>query len=383
MNCNVCQAAMGAPLHASASEQGLTSLCELREARTRVWLCPQCAHLRGEELQDVEQYYESEYRILLDQDDEDQIYDTQGDRIVYRTDHQVSTLLAKLQLPQDARFLDYGCAKASTPQRLLATRPDLQVHLFDVSRMYQQYWNRFVAPQRQAVHETPADWAGRFDVVTSFFSLEHIVQPARTAAHIASLLKPDGVLYGIVPDTFGNVADFVVVDHVNHFTAPSLHRLLADAGFRAIDIDNQAHRGALVFRASRAGGPTPAPDAAPVKAAAQKLARYWDGMGHRIRAAESASGDAPAAIYGSGFYGAFIVSALAQPARLRCVLDRSPFRHGKRLFDLPIVAPEACDPAVRTLYVGLNPAIARAAMAQMPWVQERGIRLVFLDEGAA
>ena len=381
MKCNVCEAALGAPLHESASPQGLTSLCELRQARTRVWLCPQCAHLRGEELQDVEQYYESEYRILLDQDDEDQIYETHGERIVYRTDHQVATLLAKLQLPRDARLLDYGCAKASTPQRLLATRPDLQVHLFDVSRMYQRYWDRFVAPERQAVHETPAAWAGSFDAVTSFFSLEHIVQPARTAAHIASLLKPDGVLYGIVPDTFGNVADFVVVDHVNHFTAPSLHRLLADAGFRDIAIDSGAHRGALVFRASRSGSATPAPDIAPVSDAARKLARYWDGMGQRIRAAESASGDAPAAIYGSGFYGAYIVSTLAAPARLRCVLDRSPFRQGKQLFGLPILAPEACDPAVRTLYVGLNPSIARAAIAEMAWIRERGIRVVFLDEG--
>jgi SAM-dependent methyltransferase len=381
MNCNVCQGTLGAPLHESASARSLTSLCELRPVRTRVWLCRECAHLRSEELEDVEQYYASEYRILLDHDDEDQIYDTRDDRIVYRTEHQVDTLLARLPLAQGARLLDYGCAKASTPQRLLDLRPDLQVHLFDVSHMYERYWDRFVPGPRRAVHATPADWNGSFDVVTSFFSLEHIVQPARTAAHIASLLKPDGVFYGIVPDTFGNVADFVVVDHVNHFTAPSLHRLLADAGFRDIAIDAAAHRGALVVRARRSGSSSPAPAVAPVLAQATGLARYWEGAGHAIRAAEDAAGAAPAAIYGSGFYGAFIASTLEQPARACCVLDRNPYRQGKQLFGLPIVAPEECPPQVQTLYVGLNPSIARAATAGMAWIRARGIQPVFLDGG--
>ncbi|WP_374667328.1 class I SAM-dependent methyltransferase [Ramlibacter sp.] len=383
MHCNICHAALGDPLYESTSDQSLTSLCELRPGRTRVWLCPSCGHLLSDELQDVARYYETEYRILLDHDEEDQIYDTRGDRIVYRTEHQVDTLVTQLALPEGARLLDYGCAKASTPRMLLTRRPDLQVHLFDVSAMYQAHWDRFVPRERQAMHETPPDWQGRFDVVTSFFSLEHIPQPARTLAHIAGLLGPQGVLYGIVPDTFGNIADFVVVDHVNHFTRPSLHRLLADAGFQEIVIDDRLHRGALVFRAGKTGRHTAAPEVAGTLAAAQDLARYWSAIGDRIRAAEAEAGDVPSAIYGSGFYGAFIASTLRQPDRLRCVLDRSPFRQGKTLFGTPIVAPQACDAAVKRMYVGLNPSIARQAMAQVPELAGRELQLVFLDEAAA
>lgn len=382
MHCNVCHTELGAPLYEAPSDQALTSLCELRPGRVRVWLCPACGHLCGEALPDTRDYYESDYRILLDHDDEDQIYEVQGERIVYRTDHQVATLLAKLDLPESARLLDYGCAKAATPRRLLATRPDLQVHLFDVSAMYTRHWQQFLPEGRWAMHDTPADWQGRFDVVTSFFALEHIPDPIDTVRRVAALLAEDGVFYGIVPDTFGNVADFVVIDHVNHFTDCSLHALLRAAGFTDIRIDTGVHRGALVFTARKTGPASGSPDLAASLAASRQLAGYWSGLGDRVRAAEANHAGMPAAIYGSGFYGAYIASLLAEPERVQCFLDASPFQQGKTLFGRAILPPPELPGAVRLLYVGLNPRIARATVAAMDWLRGRDLQLVFLDQDA-
>lgn len=380
MHCNVCHTGLGVPLYEAPSERALTSLCELRPSRVRVWLCPTCGHLCDEALPDTRDYYESDYRILLDHDDEDQIYEVQGERIVYRTDHQVATLLAKLDLPVGARLLDYGCAKASTPRRLLASRPDLQVHLFDVSAMYTRHWQKFLSEGRWAMHDTPADWQGRFDVVTSFFALEHIPEPLDTVRRVAALLKEDGVFYGIVPDTYGNVADFVVIDHVNHFTDCSLHTLLRSAGFTDIRIDSCVHRGALVFTARKTGPASAPPDLAASLVASRQLARYWAGLDERIRAAEATHASLPAAIYGSGFYGAYIASLLQQPERVQCFLDASPFQQGKSLFGHAILPPQELPDSVRLLYIGLNPQIARATVAGMDWLHGRDLRLVFLDE---
>lgn len=381
MHCNICDTPMGEPIFEASSQHALTSLCEVRPGRARVWACSACGHLRGEELPDTGAYYESDYRILLNHDDEDQIYEVRGERVVYRTDHQVSTLLDKLRVPEGARLLDFGCAKGSTPKRLLAHRPDLQVHLFDVSAMYTAHWNRFLDPERRAVHHTPPHWQGSFDAVTSFFALEHIPAPRETVQRVAALLKDDGVFYGIVPDTFGNVADFVVIDHVNHFTASSLHTLLSAAGFSQIDIDAEAHRGALVFLARKHGAPTRCPEISATLVRSQDLARYWTRLSDRIRAAEHGQEDASTAIYGSGFYGAYIASTLSRPERLRCFLDRSPYQQGKTLFGKPIIAPGQLPEGIRTLYVGLNPAIARATLANIEWLSGRGLALVFLDEG--
>jgi hypothetical protein len=383
MRCNICNAALGAPLFEAGSDQALTSLCELRPGRTRVWECAQCTHLCGEALPDTGAYYETDYRILLDHDDEDQIYETRGADIVYRTDHQVATLLHKVELTAGARLLDYGCAKASTPRRLLASRSDIEVHLFDVSAMYREHWLRFTSPERCAIHQTPPNWQHRFDIITSFFALEHIPAPQATVEHVASLLRDDGVFYGIVPDTFGNVADFVVIDHVNHFTARSLHVLLTNAGFVDVRIDADAHRGALVFTARKNGVPSRAPDAAAIRQRSRDLAAYWAGLDARIRASESASGQEPAAIYGSGFYGAYIASVLHAPERVLCFLDSSPYQQGKTLFDRPVLAPPRLPEQVRVLYIGLNPKIARKVVSEMDWLAKRQLKLVFLDEDVA
>lgn len=385
LKCNVCGEALGSPIYDAGHDRALTSLCERRAGRTRVWSCASCAHLRGEELADTAAYYASGYRILLDQDDEDQIYETRDDHIVYRTQHQVEVLQKKLTLPAGSRLLDYGCAKASTPRALLSSRPDLNVHLFDVSTMYERHWDLFVPASRRAVHETPPEWSASFDVVTSFFALEHIPEPRETVRRIAALLKDDGVFYAIVPDTFGNPADLIVIDHVNHFTGPSIHHLLRDAGFSQIEVDSGAHRGAHVVRASRGGQPTSAPAVPRVLVQSAELARFWSTLASRIRHAESAlgphrAGATDVAIYGSGFYGAYIASTLRTPGRLRCFLDRSPFQQGKTLFETPILAPEALPEGVRTVFVGLSPRIAREVMAGAKWVQERSVHLVFIDE---
>lgn len=381
MNCNVCGGALGDPVYTSTSKHVLTSLCELRTGIKRVWCCSSCGHLRGDAIENTESYYATDYRILLNEEDEDQIYEATGKTIVYRTDHQVDTLLRKLRLPDGAAMLDYGCAKASTFKRLASLRADLQLHLFDVSQMYEVHWDRFVRPERRAVLTTPADWQNRFDVVTSFFALEHIPDPRETVKRIALLLKDDGVFYGVVPDTFGNIADFVVVDHVNHFTKPSLHTLLAGAGFTEISIDDEAHRGALVFVARRTGQATQRPNVPQVVISARELAQHWSRLSDRILAAESSFGDVPSSIYGSGFYGAYIASTLRHPDRLRIFLDRSPYQQGRLLFEKYIVAPEELPADIRVLYVGLNPKIARPTIEKMDWLKTRTLNLVFLDEG--
>jgi hypothetical protein len=380
MRCNVCGAALGEPLFKPRGSRGLTSLCEPADAPSAVWACPACAHLRGTILPDVADYYANDYRILIDDAEEDQIYEVRGERIVYRTEHQLQTLLDKLELPSGTALLDYGCAKSSTGRRLVAQRPDIDLHLFDVSAMYRPFWNAFVPEARTAVHATPPEWVGRFDVVTSFFALEHIPDPVSTLARIAALLRVDGTLYGIVPDTFGNPADFVVVDHVNHFTGPSLSRALADAGFGAIDIDDRVHRGALVFRARKSAPRLAEIAVEPTLARAARLAGYWERYGSAVKAAEQAGPDARAAVYGSGFYGAYLATTLERPERIECFLDRNPFRQGKTLLDRPIVAPEQLPEGTEVLYVALNPVIARDTIAAMPGLRRPGMRIELFDE---
>src|SRR6516164_6076150 len=135
MQCNLCENSLERPLYQSPNNLSVTSLRQVYPVRTEVYFCARCGHLQTPELTDLDEYYDQTYKMLIDTDEEDQLYEVVGDRTVYRYPHQAQTLLAKVSLPSGARVLDYGAAKGTTLKHTLASRPDLRAHLFDVSRM--------------------------------------------------------------------------------------------------------------------------------------------------------------------------------------------------------------------------------------------------------
>jgi len=380
--CNVCGSEKTKTIFRSQGNQSLTSLCQLRPGKVAVSYCFGCGHIQSNVLEDVHQFYESDYTILINHEDEDQVYETNGDQIIYRTDHQLRVLQQTLPLEAGMRILDYGCAKADMTRKIKQLRDDVSLHMFDVSSMYLPFWEKITDNDHWAIHETPENWIGHFDLVMSYFAFEHIPDPLKSAAHVASLLREGGIFYAIVPDCFGNIADFVVSDHVNHFTDISLIHLFEKTGFAEIEIDSSSHRGAHVVKAVRRCGPAEIqqPETEKIRAYAAKadeIAAFWGGIGETITYNE-AHAETPAAIYGSGFYGAFIYSNLAHPEKITHFLDKNPFQQGQTLFGVPIVAPSALLPQTQTLYIGLNPTIARKAIDGMPELTEGGRELVFL-----
>lgn len=371
-------------LYDSGTATSLSSLCQIIPGTKRVSYCEECGHLAANGVADAQSFYESDYRILLDDEDEDQIYETRGEKILTRTDHQMAVLADKISLKPELNVLDYGCAKAAMARKMTQAHAGIGMHLFDVSRMYEPFWDKFVAKERQAIHETPEAWNGHFDLVTSFFAFEHIPDPKAAMAHVAQLLRPGGQFYMIVPDVAGNAADFIVVDHVNHFTRTSAARLLADAGFDQIEVDARSHRGALVVSGRNSGRPPVHLDDTAEKSAilenARALAGFWSTAADAVRSNEAqATQNTRAAIYGAGFYGAFIHANLKASEAVVCFLDQSPWQQGKTLFEVPIIAPDQLPADVSTVYVGLNPIIAHDVMKSQPWFDRAGLRLVYLE----
>jgi 2-polyprenyl-3-methyl-5-hydroxy-6-metoxy-1,4-benzoquinol methylase len=337
---------------------------------------------------DAASFYESDYDILVNSEEEDQIYEVKSDGTqVYRTAHQVKVLLDKLPLPAGARILDYGCAKSAMTKSLLAQRSDIKPHLFDVSARYIHFWEKFIEPGRCAVHETPSTWQGYFDVVTSFFSMEHMVQPEASLRKMAGMLKPGGALYCIVPNVATNVADFIVLDHVNHFSAPSLAYLLSGAGLVVESIDDTAHRGAFVVVARRVNKAEPmvlptefSHDVQDWLLRFQGMAAFWSNAAERVRSQEAQlPPDAETAIYGAGFYGAFVVSCLKDPQRVVCHLDQNVYLQGRELNGRPIFLPAQLPVHIQNVWVGLNPAHARQIVSQVDALKSRSMSFLFLE----
>nr|MDQ6942428.1 class I SAM-dependent methyltransferase [Candidatus Eremiobacteraeota bacterium] len=228
----------------------------------------------------------------------------------------------------------------------------------------------------------PAAWSGRFDAVLSFFALEHVSDPRGFLTTIRALLRPGGELHLTVPNVRRNAGDFIVVDHVNHFMPSSLRRALSDAGFTDVRIDENAHDAAYVVDARRGVAPVDAgvhADVAAYVAEARRFAGFWSAANHAVASFEREQGlGRKSAIYGSGFYGVFIASRLADRSNLAYFLDRNPHQQAKRIFDRPVLAPEAIEDDVDVVYLGLNPAQAAGIAAGVAPLHTRGRAFFFI-----
>ena len=78
------------------------------------------------------------------------LYEVRGSEKIFRTEHQVATLFEKVNLPVNARVLDYGCGKASMLKGLCGRRDDVVPFVFDVGEQYRPFWNDFVPATNQA-----------------------------------------------------------------------------------------------------------------------------------------------------------------------------------------------------------------------------------------
>lgn len=376
MTCRVCAAPLGVSDYA-APGPAMTSLSTWLDVPAEIWVCRACGHVQSPNLPDVQAFYDNEYRISLQSDDHDQLYEMGPDGPIFRTAHQTA-LLTALELDIGSQLLDFGAAKATTTRRLLELRPDLQPHVFDVSEDYRSHWAGWVPPEAQATYRLPAHWSGRFDLITAHFVLEHVAEPVPVLAELACCLAPGGQLFLTVPDLISNPGDLMVADHLNHFVPSSLTAALAAAGLSVVSMRQDLFRGAhLVLARAGTATPTdkPAVNVAPVLALLDDWRRMLGGLSATL--GQTKARDMRVAVYGAGFYGA-LFAPLIGPG-LCCFLDRNPHLQSGALNGHPILPPEDCPP-VDLVIAALNPARARAILPpDAPWLPP-GARVIYPAE---
>src|SRR5207302_2001631 len=119
---------------------------------------------------------------------------------------------------------------------------------------------------------------------------------------IASLLKRQGVFYFIVPNVYANTADFVVADHIHHYSPNSLRWLLCAEGFSSIEVDEEAHHSAFVVTARKANNVTSASAketgnvVAELSGRAREMALYWSSFAQNVQWFERGHAGANSAI---------------------------------------------------------------------------------------
>lgn len=382
--CNVCHTGLSQPIYESPENHSITTMNTLVQGRTYIYFCNNCGHLQTDELTNLAEYYSTEYTINGNSEDDDQVYKIVNGEPLFRADHQAAVLQSKLTFPEGCRVLDYGCAKAPTLRKVLALNPGIDPYLFDLTSKYQPFWQRFPKQAHTSVGTPDPHWNGTLDVILSFYALEHVDDLDTAIENIRRLLKPGGVFYFIVPNVYQSIADFVVADHINHFSETSIQILLEHHGFDQISIDSTAHDAAYVVMATNAGADcTPTLPVSSViadlRAQAADMSVYWKDIVEKIRHFEDAlPEDAHLAIYGAGFYANFIALSLRNVARVSVFIDQNPHLQGTTLYERPVIAPSALPGNISHVMVGLNPRIAQSSISAIDALHSHQREFLFL-----
>jgi SAM-dependent methyltransferase len=390
--CRVCARPEPELLHVSPLELTLTSESKLRRGRLRIHLCVNCAHAMSDAggLDDVTGYYGAEYDSLLDSPESDDLYDldAQGQPL-YRSQVQLDNLARLANLPAKGRVLDFGCGKGGFLARFGGQYPGWELHGCDVSERYRPFVEPLTGPGRFGVTalERAEARGGPFDLITTFFVAEHLVDPVATLSRVAAWLAPAGLLYLTVPNVMVNTIDAFLADHLSHFSAPSLTALVHRAGLRPLVLSEHHQLGQLTLMAA----PDPAVTARPLaRLGGDVVAGYvdairtgvarWADCGARVAQflASRPAARGALAVYGAGVFGSYLALA-AGPAReaIACFLDQGPFKVGKTHLGRPIVHPRDIPGDVSDVLVGLNPGRARDILAQAGLLGRPGLRFFF------
>jgi cyclopropane fatty-acyl-phospholipid synthase-like methyltransferase len=385
----------------SMQDRSLTSLCTIQDVPTQIYFCHDCGHVQTLEVLSSSDFYNHDYKISLDTEADDQLYGIVDGKPVYRCENQAQSVLKLFNLKPGSTVLDYGCAKGLTSRHLQNLVPDISVKLYDISEMYVPYWERFSERANWAVYEIPSSWQMKQDLVLSFFAAEHICDLNHYLSQMEMTLKPGGWLMFTVPNWQENPADMLVIDHVNHFTISSLFTLMYRLRWTNISINTDSHKAALTITAQKStyGYQVESLVTCRAKSEEAQLAEItqdnlklnylkclsvvdcWELNAERIQQQEAnLDSNQPIAIYGSGFYGAYVYSNLRHPERVTCFLDANPHQQTKTLFGKPIYAPEYIPAGIDHLFVGLNPQHAREAIHRVSAFQQHPMQIHFLEK---
>ncbi|MEI6429554.1 MAG: class I SAM-dependent methyltransferase [Pseudanabaena sp. ELA607] len=370
INCALTGKTLQTPIYKSQGNLSVTSLSQTYEGKTVVFFNEQIGHLQTKEIADIDVYYDKQYQFFNQSDEDDILYKVVDGKKIFRQEHQVNTLLSKINFEPRMQVLDYGCAKGTVMKRLGLQNPSIETYLFDVSQMYMNLWEKFLPPDHYASYQTSEQWHKKFDVVTSFFVFEHTPDPVKELRNINSLLKDRGYFYCIVPNVFENTGDFIVADHVHHYSDVSLRYLLAKAGFETVEIDVSSHFGAYIIIGKKVSRESLEVEINPVSLAnvvnaVQRTANYWNTLQDKICQFEQSVSGKKSAIYGAGVYGSFIATCLQNLDDVQCFIDQNPLLHGTKTFNKPIIPNNELPEEIKVIYVGLNPKIAKTNIANI------------------
>ncbi|HEX4293204.1 MAG TPA: class I SAM-dependent methyltransferase [Rhizomicrobium sp.] len=254
----------------------------------------------------------------------------------FRTKATIETIARHVDLENEFSILDVGSNRGSFAKAILAAAPHAKLTAVEPDERVAQSCAELERTELiEARIEEAALETGRFDIVHSCHTIEHLAHPARTLADHWRVLKPGGLLVIDAPNTaiLGNddiVEEWFIDKHLYHFSARTLGRMIEAAGFEIVQQPDAKDRSNLLFvaRKTNAAPRDAGADREEVAQAERLIAQYISTRARNLMALTAVAAElvrlAPrgVALWGAGrLFDSLVVHGRFNPRQLTLLID--------------------------------------------------------------
>jgi ubiquinone/menaquinone biosynthesis C-methylase UbiE len=317
----------------------------------------------------IDAFYENEYDLLMDSEDSQELFlDRSGHPVtkVERLFQPFRQFIKGLDV-EGGSYLDLGCGKGLAIRAFRDSFPKWDIWGYEISNRYKSFLEKYVKPENLILG--PRDLLEtlnrEFDVISMFDVLEHVSDPISVLKKATRLLKRGGYIYIQVPEIYDGSLDWLIVDHLSHFSLDTIQMLASFCGLKVRRVIDNYSSGGLQMLCQKS---EIIPEETigerrtfvyPIhKAIMDAHLRYWNRFGSKVSEllADAEKKGRPIAIFGTGTAASVIPVYLAESMKwIACFMDENPHRIGKRHFDRPVVGLNAYPKAVDTIFLGIAP----------------------------
>jgi 2-polyprenyl-3-methyl-5-hydroxy-6-metoxy-1,4-benzoquinol methylase len=312
----------------------------------------------------------------------------------FRTKAALTALRQFVDFACELSILDVGSNRGSFASALLDKAPLASIVAVEPDeRVAQSCAGLARTTLINARIEDAALESGRFDIVHSCHTIEHLANPARTLADHWRTLKPGGLLILDAPNSAILDADDIVEEwfidkHLYHFSARTLMRMVAAAGFDIIAPPDPRDRENLLIVARKSDTPGRALDADPreVTEAQRLIAAYQSIRTNNIAALAFAADEIAGmahrrvAIWGAGrLFDSLVVHGGLDPKALSLLVDTHLKAHVAERHGAKLSAPDALADANPGVIVIMSRGFAEEIAAQAAMLAPRA-EIIFYNE---
>jgi SAM-dependent methyltransferase len=312
----------------------------------------------------------------------------------FRTHAAIAALKRHVDVTDALEVLDVGSNRGSFARAFLDIAPEAHITAIEPDeRVAQSCADLARCEIVEARIEDTALEGGRFDIVHSCHTIEHLAHPARVLADHWRTLKPGGLLLIDAPNTAildveDMVEEWFIDKHLYHFSARTLMRLVASTGFEVIAAPDTEDRENLLIVARKAytGFPAASLDTREVEEAERLVAAYVTNRARNlaalthVAAAIQAMAPKRVAMWGAGrLFDTLVVHGRFVPTTLSLLIDSHLKAHVGERHGCKLTGPEALASANPDVVIVMSRGFAGEIAAEARRLAPRASIVFYAD----